>query len=245
MPTVDCEMSWFRYARDRQIALTLVFPFLTDIGLESALRTIERAHKDIDALEVVCSDFGLLHELAKSKIAEPVIGRQLVAQARDPRLVRLTSALDATPSTPRTVEHLNGTRCRLLRTQPTSARIAHLRSTWLAEPHARSFMQSLGVCRGELDPVWHGIAIDAVDGWSWSIHWPEVLLATKRCTLSDCNRACPQIQTRLARGLPACSERDNAWYVDCGTPPISPCADRIVIASRMQSRFLQQPTKVR
>ncbi len=187
-------------------ALSLVAPFLTPAGLESALRLVDAVREVDGGLEVVCGDWGLLSRLAREGGLALAVARTLAAQPADPRLLRmLPPARQADPG--RRIRHLDGTEARLRRRPPSPELLAHHRSTWLDRDEVVAWLRSLGVSRAELSNVGQGLAVGRRPGWSWSLHLPWVLVSAMR--------GCPDPgeRIRLSASCPpgACRPSPVAW----------------------------------
>jgi len=221
LPAADAISDWARSARDRGIALTLVTPFLTNPGLDRIRRLVDCLSAIDGALEVVCSDWGLLDVLAREHVVTPVLGRLLAARPADPRLMRMFAA-----GRERMLTHLDGTVCRLKYRPPGADLARHYRGCWLDRPELRSWFLSRGVRRAEIDNTGQGIELAGLPGWSYSLHAPEVLVAAMRrcpgpgedfsapaeCPSSRCGA--PAV-TWTAPAFPApLRRRQNALYYD-------------------------------
>ena len=166
------------------------------------------------ALEVVCSDWGLLHVLTEHKLTTPVIGRVLTARPSDPRLLRMLNCKGHSGKI-RTLIHLDGRRCRLRFQPPTEAQALQYRSCWIDKPAVISWLMARGICRAEVDNTGQGIELATVPGWSYSLHVPEVLVAVMR--------SCPGAGEDFAAG-PACpsarcAQSPVAWSI-AGFPAV-------------------------
>jgi hypothetical protein len=167
--------------RDAGAQITLVTPPLSEDGLRASVRLVEDLAPRLDGLEVVCSDWGLLWHLADLRVATPVVGRLLAAQHVDPRVARmLANTGDSRPA--REVVHLDGTRCELRKRSVPPALRAHYCSCWIDRPEVVAFLVGLGARRCELNNTPQGISLTRQDGWSYSLHLPEILLSVMhRC----------------------------------------------------------------
>jgi hypothetical protein len=205
--------------------LTLVTPFLTDDGLRRVLALIDILLTRLGELEVVCSDWGLVHELSRERTVTLVLGRLLTAQVTDPRIPRL---LEQSPSerTPREIRHMDGTRCALKPAFASDSLRQHYRSCWVDKPEAIALLGRYGIGRCELSNAAQGLAL-AFSGLRYTLHMPEVLVTVMRTCPGrgeDFNRppaACPCTGDPAA-GRPvawshatlpvALFRRDNALY---------------------------------
>ncbi len=217
--------------REHGLQVSLVTPpALANEGLKIALAVIEAMRRNLDELEVVCNDWGVMEYTARNGLGTPVIGRLLAAQAADPRIVRmLCPIVEGQPSL--FVTHSDGTRCRLLRRAPSREMAAHFRSCWLDRPEILSYLSKYGIRRVELSNVAQGIELSRCADWSYTLHMPEVLVSVfrqcpgkgedfnrlRRCGEQTCSG--DEIPWHLD-GLPAdLFRRDNALYYRCYERP--------------------------
>jgi hypothetical protein len=181
LPGKDAAIRFIRRHRTNCRAFTFVTPFMTTAGLRTLQETLSGLSVELDALEVVCNDWGLLWQLTRpgQPPVVPVAGRLLAPQFVDPRYQRILSPGDRSDPTPQ-VTHLDGTRCRLMRQRPTAALRAHLRSCPLGGRTMNRLLRSLGVRRGELNNPGHGLSLDRRPGFAYSLYVPDVLLSVMR-----------------------------------------------------------------
>jgi hypothetical protein len=238
-PRIALELA--RAAHGCGARVTLACPFVTEAELASAMRLIEKLGAVLGELEVSASDWGLLSRL-KGTGAVPVLGRLLTAQVTDPRLARLLAAATADVAE-REVMHADGTHCVLRRRAPTAALARHYRGVWCDRPAAARLLAVLGIGRCELSIPAHGLELESTSTVRYSLHTPEVLVATMRrcpgegenldgvrpclpdwCRGTEVRWQCDGADIELIR-------RDNALYHRVPVPPAelaSPPVDRIV-----------------
>ena len=134
LPSPDDVAAAVAVCRDRGLGFTLVTPYVTDEGLERVMRLVE-AGGDAPDLEVLVSDWGVLHELQRRGLpGRPVLGRLLNRMMRDPRIPEVGS------------EHLGGD------APPVSWRQASVGSSAF-----RSLLTDLGVQRVASDVPLQGL----------------------------------------------------------------------------------------
>ena len=184
------------FCRANDLWLTLVTPPVTQAGLarvEELLAWLE-AHDAAD--EIVVNDYGVLHLLRRRHLRlEPVLGRLMSKQQRDPRIMRLLAG-DAAP-------RLVGGRLVLDVPLPDEA-AALYRATALSAARAQRVLRALGVRRVELDNPLHGFAYEGGnDGAAASLYVPFGVVATSRRCTADPRRGARPFTDRLT----AC-ERD-------------------------------------
>lgn len=208
--------------REQGLSITLVTPFLTNAGLDSAIQLIDRLASTIGELEVVCSDWGLLHYLSGKRNCKAVLGRVLVGQSTDPRIIRI---LAPRTQASRRLRHLDGTECLLKYKEPSPALSSHYRGCSIDKLSVIDFLNSLGVQRCELNNVGQGLDLSkAPVGWFYSLHVPEVLVTIVRkcpgagedfnvaasCRPPQCGRQ--KVEWRLSSPSIELFRRSNALY---------------------------------
>jgi hypothetical protein len=147
--------------KERGIKLTLLMPFLSEVGLSNAKNLIENLGNEITELEVATSDWGLLHWLSQNHIAIPVAGRLLVRQWTDPRLDHISVTEDLK---------------------------SHLSSSPLFKKEVIDFFHQLGIDRFEISNTSFELQLPDNDISRFSLHVPYVPVAVMRwCIGSDLN----------------------------------------------------------
>jgi hypothetical protein len=179
MPTFRQANKLANILKDHDIKVTLVTPFLTNDGLTGVCRLIDHLLGMFCEMEVVCSDWGLVHYLCSHKLCIPVIGRLLSAQPADPRIIRILEN-QTERAVPREAINLDGRVCTVFRRQPSPALSRHYQGCWLDKADLIAFFTGLGLHRCEISNVAQGIELTPVPQWSYSLHTPEVLVAVMR-----------------------------------------------------------------
>jgi hypothetical protein len=157
--------------------ISFVTPYLTDNYLKQTIKIAEYLNSISHAIEIICSDWGLLYFLAKNNLCTPVIGRLLAGQSVDPRLMRLTEPGNLKE---RVVYHLDGTKCKLLYKRPSKTLSAHYQSLSLDKKFTLDYFQNLGINRCEINNLGQGLNIAHQDNFRYSLHFPYVLITTMR-----------------------------------------------------------------
>lgn len=192
--------------KEKETKATFVTPFLTDNELPVVCRLIGLMLDELAELEVVCSDWGLLHYIYKHKHGTPVIGRLLAGQATDPRVMRILASQPS--SGPRRVRHLDGTRCTLKKKPPSPALTRHYRSCRLDRPRIIDFLKARGVQRCEIANTGQGIELAAVPGWRYSLWLPDVPVTVMR----QCPGAREDFNIRPACPGKNCGRESIPWH---------------------------------
>lgn len=184
------------FCRANDLGLTLVTPPVTQPGLARVGELLAWLEAHDAADEVVINDYGVLHLLRRLHPRfEPVLGRLMSQQQRDPRIMRLLAG-DAVP-------RLVGGRFVLDVPLPDEA-AALYRATSLSAVRTQRVLRALGVHRVELDNPLHGFDYEGGDGGAAaSLYVPFGVVATSRRCTADPRRVAPPFGDHLT----AC-ERD-------------------------------------
>ncbi len=196
LPTVSELAPGVAAARERGLAVTLVTPPVTDVGLNRVRRLLDHLSTLGDeTIEIVANDWGVLYEVAgRRPTFEPVLGRLMTPTLRDPRLGhRLVAAMGL----------------------PEAVREA-FRATRVGNPHFADMLTTFGVSRIELDNLVQGGPPDlSGTRFRGSLHLPWGVVATGRlCRMADGPGRDPGDVSH-----PACSRPCAAIGFDQGTVP--------------------------
>lgn len=209
MPAVDIGRDWVRAASDQGKHGTLVTPFLTPDRFDRWLALIDGLLEVDPYLEIVCSDWGLMHYLTEHQWGRPVLGRILAFQTTDPRLSDLFS-MESACGSPIEALHVDGAICQKVSRPPPAALKTHYQSLWLTKPLVKTFFNRLGVQRCELNLPPAGAVLEGMSSWSFSVHVSDVLLTVMR--------RCPgpgEDFNRVAKGCPdRCHQEEPVeWHL--------------------------------
>lgn len=166
-------------ASDQGKRSTLVTPFLSPERFAHWLTLIDGLLTVDPELEIVCSDWGLVHYLTEHQWGRPVLGRMLAFQTTDPRLSELFTMPGANDA-PAEAWHVDGTMChKVTRPLPAALR-THYRSLWQTKPLVQAFFEKRGIHRCELNLPPAGVEWHDMPSWSVSVHVSDVLLSVMR-----------------------------------------------------------------
>ena len=158
--------------------ISLVTPFLSQQGLRNTQALIDCLLVRLEDLEVVCSDWGLVYHLGTHRLATPVLGRVLAAQATDPRIHRIYNH-GRSATADRKIRHTDGPSCVLNPHLPPIALQNHYRSVWMDKPEAIDFLSQYNINRCELNNVAQGVEL-FLPGLRYTLHVSEILVAVMR-----------------------------------------------------------------
>ncbi len=148
-----------KFCNKNGFALSLMTPFCTNSGLKKIRPLLNLLSKQD---EVIVNDFGILKTVSEKSKAEPVCGRLLNRQYRDPRIAEFKNA--------------------------PKPMLEHLSKSHTSTPQFISLLKSFGVKRAELDNLLQGIGTDlAGTGFKASLYFPLVFIsATRLCLTANC-----------------------------------------------------------
>jgi len=156
LPAFDEVQELLEISEKYRLELTFVTPFLTERCFEKVLLFMEQIHTAIHrTMEIVTSDWGLIHWMSVNKIGTPVAGRFITGQQLDFRLADAENKLSETM-------------------------INHLSSCTLLKNKTLDMLHSLGVNRFELSNVFQTMTLSADHNISCSLHVPYVPLTIFR-----------------------------------------------------------------
>jgi len=178
------------FCRMKGLWLTLVTPPVTQPGLARVEELLTWLDAHDAAGEIVINDYGVLHLLRRRHPRlEPVLGRLMSKQQRDPRIMRLLAG----GSAPQPV----GGRLVLDVALPDEA-AALYRATPHSSAHTQRLLRTLGVRRVELDNPLHGFDYEGGDdGATASLYVPFGVVATSRRCTADPRRVAQPFSDRL------------------------------------------------
>ena len=200
LPAIDEIGNLLETAEKRRIGLTFVTPFLTERGMDKVLCFLEQLKTiTADAIEVVTSDWGLLHWLAfNNDVGTPVAGRFITGQQLD---FRITEA------------------GRL-----SKEMAHHVSSCTLLKDKTLEMLRTMNVNRFEISNVFQQITINCDKKYHFSLHVPYVQLTIfrtcpenldfnclkKTCNAKNCSHYRQKWQCRPTQRNIYCL--DNALY---------------------------------
>ncbi len=199
--------------------LTFVTPFVTDHGLDKLVRIFEILTQL--EIEVVVNDWGVLRLITNDfSDLEPVLGRLLSGQKRDPRIFSMFIG---------ELSSKNEDYSQVKKELPTPLK-RHFRRSCIDAPEYRRFLREMGVRRVEIDHPLHGIDVVADEQLKISVYVPYCYLTTtrycpdeRRRRIEPCRRSCqatlcemsnPSMPTPLYRQGNTLFYRNDDWSID-------------------------------
>ena len=193
MPAARTALDIARIVADNGGRLSLVAPHLPGEVLSVVLRLVERLVSELEGVEVICSDWGLLNKVCSLRMGTPVVGRMLAGQSTDPRIARVCAPERGAA---RSIIHLDGTRCTLRRKVPTAELIEYYQRCWVDRTEVLAFLGDMGIRRCEISNTLQGVHLAGAAEWSFSLHMDEVPVAIMPC--------CPDCGENFTYGQKAC-----------------------------------------
>jgi len=164
---------------------TFVTPYVSDFGLRKLDSLFGVIAKKRPNSEVVVNDFGVLRILnGKYPSLKPVLGRLLVKQQKDPRIIGLEGKVP-------------------------EEMIKHYKGSNLVVPILYNYLKDLGIERVEMDNPLHGMDINLKKtGLSGSLHIPYVYVTTTRYCLAN---SCDSLDSRNIVSTNACGRECQSY----------------------------------
>lgn len=185
------------FSREHGLAFTLVTPFVTGKGMARLQRLFDLLAADRSGCEVVVNDWGVLHALLsrRQKRLQPVLGRLLTRQQREPSLGALKK-----PRPPLAVRRKDGTVMVIGHRVPCPGFDRAAQSSFTGATAARAFLRKRGIDRAEYNNVRQGVLVPG-HGFKATLYLPYVHVSTTRycpmltrsqrmSRLSGCRREC-------------------------------------------------------
>lgn len=174
------------FARKNDLDFTYVTPYATNFGLKIIEKNVAKISKEINDVEVVVNDWGVLRMLRGCNI-KPVLGRLLSKQKRDARILNLIG-------------------------KSPELMIAHFKKSNLEMPIYQDFLIQKGISRVEVDNVFQGIDIDfSPSRLKASIYYPYIYVTTtRRCLINSCDL----ISKRDVIGIYPCSKECQKYTIE-------------------------------
>jgi len=163
IPSSDRVSAIVRTARDRQMGLTFVTPYVSDAGIEALRPLFEKLADDGNECEVVFNDWGVLNVLKREfPQLTPVQGRLLNKSLRDPRVTGVYATTEA----------------------PGPALVSLRRSNLDCASYVQ-FLSEFGVDNVELDNLPQGVDLEFVEGGiKASAYVPFGFISTSRICMA-------------------------------------------------------------
>lgn len=206
IPSIETLEKFYRLVKAKNKHFTFVTPFVTNSGLEKVSRLLDFLNKQPD-VEVVFNDWGVL-KVMKSSFGniEPVLGRLLSKQRRDPRML---SILLNKQHVKEIRGHDKNTRILLLPKKVPNALLEHYRASVINAPIFQNYLLSQGIHRVEIDNLLWGVDLKIARDIKVSIYLPYGYITTTRTcgrvtlTNAACRKECKIYYLQLEnRSLP-------------------------------------------
>ena len=165
LPTASQLKKALNFARDNNVAFTLVTPYVTEKGLKQVETLITILCETKPDSEFVFNDWGIFHLLQEKKYPlTPVLGRLLNKLKRGPRIVPIKDKIPP-------------------------ASLDYFMTPNLSIPEIQAFLLSHGVKRVECDNLLQGLNLEGIDKeLHLSLYMPFAYITTTRfCLMPSIN----------------------------------------------------------
>jgi hypothetical protein len=176
IPTIQDTDEILRFINKNNLKFSLVSPFVTEYGLNKLKRIFSWLNKKKIKCEVIVNDWGVLQCLHTefSRLFEPVFGRLLVRQQRDPAMKRV---LEKQPIFP--IKGKDG-KIRIIVHRPPSQRYQEgIKASYVNSKLLQDFLSKFWIKRIELNNLIQGLSLNGI-GFKKSIYSPFVNISTTR-----------------------------------------------------------------
>ena len=201
IPSLGCFQRVLLYAERKKLQVTLVTPYVTDLGLKRIEILFDFLGKRGVSCEIVINDWGVLHLVnQKYQNLMPVLGRLLTKQKRCPRAIKLLKRETQLRLLQGPPENPNSSQLVFQRKLPLAVDPYYKGSNALSVPIIHEFLIKYRVRRIELDNVGQGLWLELPLGKiAASIYTPYVYISTTFFCLSA---GCEQKKTSLLKIKP-------------------------------------------
>lgn len=200
IPTLDTLKRWYFFTRAKNKEFSFVTPFVTDLGLKK-LKNLMAFLNCQGKVEVVFNDWGVF-TLIKDNFANlnPVLGRLLTKQRRDPRMLKIFS----NKQKPREIispDKKNKT--ILFPKRVPSTLFEHYRGCVINVPIFQKYLLSQGINRAEIDNLVWQMKVKVNKNIGLSIYLPYGYITTTRMcgeltlTYDACKKECKRYFLQL------------------------------------------------
>jgi len=211
LPSINELEKVLNYCGRKKLSFSLVTPYVTDEGLKDVeqLLIFLKNNKLRLNCEVIINDWGVLDMLnEKDYKLQPVLGRLLTKQSRDPRI----SSMINRKSQSLELMKLGNKRTLIFMMKPPSTLASYYKESNTNVPVIRDFLLKQRINRIDLDNLFQGINISpGKDNLFTSLYVPYGYIATTRlcsanpfqnrvkyhCRISFCKKECQKYTLRI------------------------------------------------
>lgn len=200
IPAFPIFKEWYAKVQSLRVSFTLVTPYVTDTGMDR-LKPLLRFLNQQGCAEVVVNDWGVLTLLRDNyPQIEPVLGRLLTKQRRDPRMEQI---IDGTQHPVTLPAPEGGTPTVLMPKRPPRTTAAHFRGSLINVPAFQKFLAGWGIRRVELDHLIWSMDVRLPPRLRASLYIPYAFMATTRMcgkislSYAPCRKECKKYFLKL------------------------------------------------
>jgi hypothetical protein len=205
IPTQKTLEEVLKYTQRKNLGFTFLTPFVTDAGLGTLDKLFLFLVNNLNSPEVVINDFGVLDLInEKYRQIQPILGRLVFRQKRDPRLINIIRGNQKT----KTYTSSKGYKVIVLpKSIPSALKEAYSKSN-VDFPEVKGFLLRKKIKRIEVDNLLHGVLLDLPKEISASIYVPfGYITVTRYCPMltekqknqriTKCNKECQKYFYKL------------------------------------------------
>jgi len=176
IPTLADTEKILRFTEENNLNFSLVTPFVTEYGLKKLERIFSWLNEKRTNCEIIVNDWGVLGCLQTKfrRLFEPVFGRLLVRQQRDPAMKRV---LEKQPIFP--IKGKDG-KIRIIVHRPPNKRYQQgIKASYVNSILLQKLLSNFGIKRIELSNLMQGLNLERIR-FKKSIYSPFVNISTTR-----------------------------------------------------------------
>ncbi|MFC1631822.1 hypothetical protein ACFL1I_07505 [Candidatus Omnitrophota bacterium] len=176
IPTIADTAKVLRFIINNNLRLTLVTPFVTEYGLKRLRKFFAWLNSKVSGCEVIVNDWGVLEILNVEfgNIFEPVFGRLLARQQRDPAIKNVLEK-----QLPSAVKGRDGKIAIVVHRPPHQRYQKGMRACYANPILIQNLLSKFGIRRIELNNLIQGLDLQGVK-FKKSIYTPYVNISTSR-----------------------------------------------------------------
>ncbi|MFC2062021.1 hypothetical protein ACFLUV_05865 [Elusimicrobiota bacterium] len=193
LPALSTLKKWYYYVKNQGKKFTFVTPFVTNTGLGKVQNLLSFLNRH-DNVEVVFNDWGVFRCIKQNfKNLDPVLGRLLTKQRRDPMMLKILSCSQKT----RVIfDSDKKTKTIIFPKKVPNTLFEHYRASIINVPIFQKYLLSQGINRVEIDNLVWDMNVKVNRKIKVSIYLPYGYITTSRMcgkltlTYAACKKEC-------------------------------------------------------
>ncbi|MFC1631666.1 hypothetical protein ACFL2I_03835 [Candidatus Omnitrophota bacterium] len=197
-----------RYCERNKLKFSLVTPYVTNRGIDNLDKLFLWLQNNKMNCEIIINDYGVLDLINEEyQTLQPVLGRLLTKQKRDPRITNLT---EVKPRKHKFFK-MDGEYFIVLAKKAPDALASFFKDSNVNVPIIQSFVRSYGIARVEIDNLLQGINLRIPrDSLSVSLYVPYGYITTTRLCTADPFRNIEKFSCRIS----SCGKQCQRYIIE-------------------------------